>query len=83
MQTFTIQITSNVGLKGIKDLKEKQAIKIVDEVQLDSPALPGKQLSLNAFKSWIASSEQVDSVSFKEAKSQWANKRKQLQSLIK
>jgi hypothetical protein len=83
MQTLTIQITSNSALKAIQDLEEKHAIKIIENANLDSPALPGKQLSLKAFKNWIAQSEETSTVSLKEAKSQWADKKKQLQRLMK
>ena len=83
MQTLTIQITSDSGLKALHALEEKRYIKIVDDADLDSPALPGTQMGLKAFKDWIAKSEEAPTVSLKEAKSQWAEKRKQLQKLIK
>jgi hypothetical protein len=83
MQTLTIQITSDNGLKALHALEEKHHIKIVDDANLDSPALPGAQMSLKAFKDWIAKSEEAPTVSLQEAKSKWAEKRKQLQKLIR
>ncbi len=83
MQTLTIQITNSRGLKAIQALEEKKVIRIVDNIEWDSPALPGEQMSLKAFKDWIARSEEAPTVSFKEAKSQWTNKKKQLQKLRK
>lgn len=83
MQTLTIQITSDSGLKALHALEEKHHIRIVDDANLDSPALPGAQMSLKAFKEWIAKSEEVPTVSLTEAKSKWAEKRKQLQKLIR
>lgn len=83
MQTLTIQITNTSGLKAIHALEEKKAIRIVDDTEWDSPALPGEQMSLKAFKDWIARSEEAPTVSLKEAKSQWTNKKKQLQKLTK
>ena len=49
MQTLTIQITSIHALKTLHAFK-KQFITILDECEIDSPALPGSRLSLNAFK---------------------------------
>lgn len=83
MQTLTIQITSESGLKALHALEEKHHIKIIDDADLDSPSLPGPPLSLKAFKEWIAKSEETPTVSLKEAKSKWAEKRKQLQKLTR
>ena len=38
-------------------------------------------MSLKAFKEWIAKFEDAPTVSVKEAKSKWAEKKKQLQNL--
>ena len=83
MQTLTIQITSDNGLKALHALEEKNYIKIVDDADLDSPALPGTQMDLKAFKEWIAKSEEAPTVSLTEAKSKWAEKKKQLQNLTR
>jgi hypothetical protein len=83
MQTLTIQITSDNGLKALHALEEKHYIRIVDDADLDSPALPGAQMSLKAFKEWISKSEEAPTMSLTEAKSKWAEKRKQLQKLTR
>lgn len=83
MQTLTVQITNANGLKALHTLEEKSYIKIVDDVEIDSPSLPGKQLNLHAFKKWIAEAEATPSLNIKEAKLQWVSKRKQLQKLTK
>ncbi len=78
MQTLTLQITNNNALKTLHALEEKQFINILDEFAINSPSLPGKNISLNAFKNWIANAEDTPAVDIKEAKSKWASKRKQL-----
>lgn len=72
-------------MKAINTLEEKQAIRVVThtELDLDSPALPGPPLAFQAFKRWIAQAEAAPAVSLKEAQSQWAKQREQLQRLIK
>jgi hypothetical protein len=83
MQILTIQITSDNGLEVLHALEEKHHIRIVDDANLDSPALSGAQMGLKTFKEWIAKSEDAPTVSLKEAKSKWAEKRKQLQKLTR
>jgi hypothetical protein len=83
MQTFTVQITNNNALKTLHSLEEKHFIRIVEETSFDSPALPGVQLNLKAFKNWISDAENAPTVDLKEAKAKWASKRKQLQKLIR
>ena len=76
MQTLTIQITSDNGLKALHAPEEKHYIRIVNDADLDSPALPRAQMSLMAFNEWIAKSEDAPTVSLTEAKSKWAEKKK-------
>ncbi len=83
MQTLTIQITDNNGLKAIHALEEKHVIRIVENNEFDSPALPGKAMSLKAFQNWITEAENSSTVSLKEAKAIWAGKRKQLQKITR
>jgi hypothetical protein len=59
MQTLTVQINSDNGLKALHALEEMHYIKIVDDADFDSPALPGSQVHLKAFKEWIAKSEEA------------------------
>src|ERR1700733_265179 len=83
MQTLTVQINNDSALKTLHNLEVKRFIKIVDEASFDSPAHPGTPLSLKAFKNWILDAENASTVTLKEAKSKWASKRKQLQTLTK
>ena len=83
MQTLTVQITHKTGLKTLHTLEEKNFIRIVEDADLDSPALPGSLLPLKAFKQWIADAEKNDTISLKEARKKWAGKRKQLQKLTR
>jgi len=83
MQTLTVQVNNRNALKALLSLEEKHFIKIVDDTNLHSPALPGNPLSLKAFKNWIADTEAVSTLSLKDAKQKWASKRKQLVKLTK
>lgn len=78
-QTLIIQITDDAGLKALHHLEEKQHIRIVKNARFDSPALPGKALSLKAFQNWIDQAKNTPAIDLKAAKAKWANKRKQLQ----
>ena len=83
MQTLTIQITNNSGLKALHALEEKRYIKIVEDNDFDSPSLPGAPLGLKAFKNWIAQAENAPTISLQDAKSKWAAIRKELQKLAR
>jgi hypothetical protein len=83
MQTLTVQVNDQSALKALHSLEEKHLIKIVDDAEWNSAALPGEPLSLKTFKSWIKEAENADTVSLKEAKSKWTGKRKRLQKLIR
>lgn len=83
MQTFTVQVKGNGGLKALHALEEKQVIRIVEKTDFDSPALPGRVLGLKAFKNWIGTAEDSSTINLKEAKAKWMNKRKQLLKLTK
>lgn len=83
MQTITIAINDDIALKTIRQLEKKHFISIVEQENMNSPALSGRSLSLSEFKKWISTSEHSPTVSFEAAKSIWAGKRKQLQDSIK
>jgi hypothetical protein len=83
MQTLTIQITDNNGLKALHALEDKHFIRIVENSDFDSPSLPGTALSFKAFKTWISEAEETPTIDLKEAKAKWATKRKQLRKLTK
>jgi hypothetical protein len=84
MHTLTIQVYDRRAMKAIKTMEEEKYISIVEHAspEMDSPALPGKPLTLRAFKDWVASGEAAPSVSLKAAQSAWAKQRKKLQHLI-
>lgn len=83
MHTITIQVHDRSAMKAIRTMEEKHAISIVgkDSPEMDSPALPGKPLSLKAFKDWVASAEAAPAISLKAAQSLWAKQRKQLKRI--
>jgi hypothetical protein len=83
VQTLTIQITDNTGLKALYALADKHVIRIVENSDFDSPSLAGPALPIKAFKAWIVDAENTPSIDLKEAKAKWATKRKQLQKFIK
>ncbi len=83
MQTLTVEINNSTALKTLENLASKHFITIIDKTDLDSPALPGKALTLTEFKNWINAAENAPSVSLTEAKQTWANKRKQLEKLTR
>ena len=68
MQTFTVQVTDDNGLKALHALEQKHIIRIVDEAEIDFPSLPGKPLSVKAFKIWISDAENISTVDLKQAK---------------
>jgi hypothetical protein len=82
MHTITVQINNNNALKTLRSLEDKQLISIIDDSEIDSPAIPGAALSLSAFKDWVQGAEKGATVSLTEAKERWAFRRKQLQKLI-
>jgi len=79
MQTLTVQIANSSVLKTLQALEDKHLIKIVKSPGFASPSLPGKEMNLSAFESWISDAENSPTVSLKEAKSRWSVKKKQLQ----
>ena len=79
MQTLTLEVTNQAALKTLYNLEEKQFIRILEDTDLDSPALSGKPLSLQTFKNWISAAEASTSVSLKQAKQKWSGKKNQLQ----
>lgn len=83
MQTFTVQVKDDDGLKALNALEAKQFIRIVENTGWYSPALPGQTMNINAFKNWIDEAEDTPTVHLKQAKAKWAKKRKQLLKLSK
>ncbi|OJW78677.1 MAG: hypothetical protein BGO69_01465 [Bacteroidetes bacterium 46-16] len=78
MQTITVEINDAVALKTLQSLAQKHFIRIVEQTDIDSPALPGTPLSVAQFKAWIENAEHSPTISLKEARSRWQSKKKQL-----
>ncbi len=83
MQTLTIAINNSNALKTLQELEEQHFISIVQTEDMDSPAFPGKRLSMSEFRKWIIQAEGLPTISYEDAKSTWASKRKQLQQLTR
>lgn len=78
MQTVTVEINDVAALKALQSMEKKRTIRIIDNVQTDTPALSGKPMSIAQFKAWVNEAENSTSISLKEAKSRWQSKRKKL-----
>ena len=83
MKTVTIELTNNNSLKALLDLEQKHLIRIVNEPELNSYALPGEPTSEEDFKKWVEYLEDSPTVSITEAKQRWATQKKKLQKLIR
>jgi hypothetical protein len=57
-------------------MEERYAISIVGQAtsEMDFPALPGRPLTLKAFKDWVASAEAAPSVSLRQHNPYWQSK---------
>lgn len=75
MRTITIEINDMEALKAIESLERSQAIRVIEDIDIDSPALPGKPMSIEKFREWINDSENSGTISLAEAKSKWQRKR--------
>jgi hypothetical protein len=83
MQTLTVQVTDNNGLKALHALEQKHFIRILENPGTDSPALPGNALGMDAFRNWISEADDSPTITLQEAKAKWAHKKKQLLKLTK
>ena len=83
MRTVTIELTNSNSLKALQDLEHKHLIRIINEPDLNSYALPGKPISEEDFKNWVEYTEDSPSVNISEAKQRWAEQKKKLQKLIR
>jgi hypothetical protein len=83
MQTLTVQITSNKGLMALHALEEKHFIRVMDNPEFGSPALPGQVMKLKLFRKWVSEAGNMPAVELKQAKAKWTSKRKQLLKLTK
>jgi len=83
MQKLTIELTTSNSLKALQDLEHKHLIRIINEPDLNSYALPGKPISEEDLKKWVEYTEDSPSVNISEAKQRWAEQKKKLQKLIR
>jgi hypothetical protein len=83
MRTVTVEIKKTSALKSLQKLELQHAIRILTEPDLNSPSLPGKQLSISEFRHWIRNAESLPAVNIKSANETWQKKRKQLQKITK
>jgi hypothetical protein len=83
MQKITVELTDNNSLKALQALENENLIRIVQEPESESYALPGKPMSEQEFKSWVKFTEEQSTVSITEAKQLWAAQKKKLQRLTR
>ncbi len=83
MQTLTIELIGTNSLEALEELEQKQLIRIVKKVGLDSYALPGEAINEDDFKKWVEYAENSPTVSKSEARHQWAEQKKKLRKLIR
>lgn len=83
MQAITLEINNELALNALRDLETQKVISILAISNFDSPSFPGEPISISQFKTWISDSEQSSLIPFNEVKEKWAQKRKQLQDLIR
>ena len=83
MQTITIELTGNNALMALQELEQKRLIRIVKESKISSYALHGEEISEEDFRNWIAYTENMPTVSLKEATQRWATQKEKLQKLIR
>ena len=65
----------------LRNFKSKPFINVIESSSFDTPALPGKPISLTEFRNWINNAEQTPMVSLGQAKGKWAIERKYLQNV--
>ncbi len=82
MRTITIELTGNNSLKALRDLENKQLIRILKEPDLNSHSLPGEPISKEDFRKWVEYAENSPTASLTEAKLVWSEQRKKLEKLI-
>lgn len=78
---ITLQVNNDDAFIALKAMEKKRQIKIIKEIDYNSPTLPGKPMSLKAFRAWIAEREKSPTISLKEFQRRWAVKRKELLKL--
>lgn len=80
MQTLLVEISSKNALTALQSMQANNLIRIV-EPNMQSLALPGKEISIKEFKSWIENAEQNKTISLQQAEKKWQAKKKKLQAI--
>lgn len=83
MQTITLEINDQRALEKIEALRKKKLVTVITKTTYDSPALEGEPFSMKAFKEWISGAETDNSISLKDAKTKWQQKKKALQKNLR
>ncbi len=83
MQTLRVELINTDSLKALEELESQQVIRIVNEPDANSYALPGNPVTDEDFRKWIDQAENSPSISLTEAKQQWAEQKKKLENLIR
>jgi len=82
MQTLIIELTGDHSLKAVKELESKHLIRIIDNPDSRSFALPGQEISEQDFNKWIEYTENSPTVSLSDAEQRWSKQKKVLQRYI-
>lgn len=82
MQTILIKVSNRTALTELKSMQTKNLIRIV-EPNMESLALPGKEITLDEFKKWIKDAEKSKTISLQQAQKKWQAKKEKLQALIR
>ena len=74
MQIITIELTGSNSLQALKDLEQKDLIRIINDPEVEYYSLPGEPISDNDFINWIEYTENSPTVNLIEAKQQLKTK---------
>lgn len=82
MQTLLVEISNKNALSELQSMQTKKLIRIV-EPNMESLALPGKEISLDEFKAWITNAEKSKTISLQQAEKRWKAKKEKLKTLTR
>jgi len=81
MQTVIIELTNKNSLKALRELEDKQLIRIIENSGREIYSLPGEPISNEIFSRWIESAEKSNTLSVNEAKERWITQKRKLNKL--
>ncbi len=82
MKTVTVEVKNDNGLKLLHDLELNNIIRIVEEPAA-AYSLPGDAIRIEEFRKWVIDAENMPTVSLKEAKTKWEQKKKRLKKITR